>query len=145
MRWGTFSWLRRWVPFSLCAFLCFLWCFFVLSKVVVCLCTFVGSLCRFVASAWFYSTCIGLTCVILLVLFTSVRKLCIITFNFEYFLLFLPLWALFWVCRVITWAVDTFCWFVTHPDGPQCSGSPQLQHTACLPHLFSWWPNTWQL
>ena len=23
------------------------------------------------------------------------------------------------------------------PDGPQCSGSPQLQHTACLPHLLS--------
>ena len=24
------------------------------------------------------------------------------------------------------------------PDGPQCSSSPQLQHTAHLPHLFSW-------
>ena len=35
----------------------------VFGKAVVCLCGFVFSLSRFVASAWFYSTCIGLTCV----------------------------------------------------------------------------------
>ena len=62
--------------FFLCSFLRFLCCFlfFVSSNAVICLCAFVVSLYRFVASAWFYSTCIGLTCVKLLVLFMSIRK-----------------------------------------------------------------------
>ena len=69
MRGVTFSWMRRLVTFFLCTLLSE-----VFSKAIVCLCALVVRLCRFVASAWFYSTCIGLTCVKLLVLFTSIRK-----------------------------------------------------------------------
>ena len=74
---------------SFLLYLAFFWCFLfcIVYGVVVCLR-------RFIASAWFHSTCVCPCILKLFTLFTSFVKCCVVfTFYFEQFPLFFPLWA----------------------------------------------------
>ena len=84
-------------------------------------------------------TCIGLTCVILLVLFTALGNDMLFThLILSIFFSFSHYGPCFEFTGRSPEQLIHLAGLSHTPDGPQCSGLPQLQHTSCLPHFISW-------